>query len=270
MRHRRRCHRDVPRDRFLSQRPSRKGSSLNHAPALVSDPSIPSVSQAIADTLLFGPIANRECQQKLRIATATTFSPHSDGRLALRKEERKGLLSGCRAPRPIERCQQKNSRHLARLSLDRVAQDHRCETKRGRLFGSGVEGHPRCGEHMKLALARTPRGDSRRALCRSSAITAYVFLIGLLLTQYTITGYDASAHMTEETHEADLRAERDLEVHRDLGVLRLHPAVGRLVRDAGSGGYDSAAAFQPATGTSRPRRRSSSTRSGKSWRDLRC
>jgi amino acid permease (GABA permease) len=31
----------------------------------------------------------------------------------------------------------------------------------------------------------------------------YVFLIGLLNAQYTLTGYDASAHMTEETHKAD-------------------------------------------------------------------
>jgi amino acid permease (GABA permease) len=30
----------------------------------------------------------------------------------------------------------------------------------------------------------------------------YVFVIGLLLAQYTLTGYDASAHMTEETHNA--------------------------------------------------------------------
>lgn len=30
----------------------------------------------------------------------------------------------------------------------------------------------------------------------------YVGLIGLLLAQYTFTGYDASAHMTEETHDA--------------------------------------------------------------------
>jgi len=30
----------------------------------------------------------------------------------------------------------------------------------------------------------------------------YVALIGLLLAQYTLTGYDASAHMTEETHNA--------------------------------------------------------------------
>ncbi|MBA3349372.1 MAG: amino acid permease [Actinobacteria bacterium] len=31
----------------------------------------------------------------------------------------------------------------------------------------------------------------------------YVFLIGLLLAQYTFTGYDASAHMTEETRNAE-------------------------------------------------------------------
>jgi amino acid permease (GABA permease) len=30
----------------------------------------------------------------------------------------------------------------------------------------------------------------------------YVFFIGMLLAQYTLTGYDASAHMTEETHDA--------------------------------------------------------------------
>ena len=30
----------------------------------------------------------------------------------------------------------------------------------------------------------------------------YIVLIGLLMAQYTFTGYDASAHMTEETHNA--------------------------------------------------------------------
>ncbi|WJX21318.1 Mitochondrial branched-chain amino acid (BCAA) aminotransferase [Trifolium repens] len=31
----------------------------------------------------------------------------------------------------------------------------------------------------------------------------YMFLLGLLMSQYTLTGYDASAHMTEETKGAD-------------------------------------------------------------------
>jgi amino acid transporter len=39
-------------------------------------------------------------------------------------------------------------------------------------------------------------------------IGVYVFLIGLLLAQYTLTGYDASAHMTEETHKADTAPSR--------------------------------------------------------------
>ena len=34
-------------------------------------------------------------------------------------------------------------------------------------------------------------------------IPLYVALIGLLNAQYTLTGYDASAHMSEETHDAD-------------------------------------------------------------------
>ncbi|MDQ2743578.1 MAG: amino acid permease [Chloroflexota bacterium] len=35
-----------------------------------------------------------------------------------------------------------------------------------------------------------------------SGARIYVFLLGLLLAQYTFTGYDASAHMTEETKDA--------------------------------------------------------------------
>jgi amino acid permease (GABA permease) len=38
----------------------------------------------------------------------------------------------------------------------------------------------------------------------------YVLLLGLLLGQYTFTGYDASAHMTEETHDAARKAPRGI------------------------------------------------------------
>jgi len=34
------------------------------------------------------------------------------------------------------------------------------------------------------------------------ASPAYVAVIGILMAQYTLTGFDASAHMTEETHNA--------------------------------------------------------------------
>ena len=38
----------------------------------------------------------------------------------------------------------------------------------------------------------------------------YVGLLGLLLAQYTFTGYDASAHMTEETHDAAIAGPRGI------------------------------------------------------------
>jgi amino acid transporter len=40
--------------------------------------------------------------------------------------------------------------------------------------------------------------------------TFYVLLLGLLLAQYTFTGYDASAHMTEETHNASRSGPRGI------------------------------------------------------------
>src|SRR6476469_9524850 len=40
----------------------------------------------------------------------------------------------------------------------------------------------------------------------SGFIFFYVFLTGLLMAQYTITGYDASAHMSEETRQASIGA----------------------------------------------------------------
>ena len=36
----------------------------------------------------------------------------------------------------------------------------------------------------------------------------YVLPLGFLLTMYTVTGYDASAHVSEETHEAEMAAAR--------------------------------------------------------------
>jgi len=41
-------------------------------------------------------------------------------------------------------------------------------------------------------------------------LSPYVFFVGLLMAQYTFTGYDASAHMSEETRGAELSAPRGL------------------------------------------------------------
>ena len=43
-----------------------------------------------------------------------------------------------------------------------------------------------------------------------AGIPLYVMLIGLLNAQYTLTGYDASAHMSEETHNAERSAPRGI------------------------------------------------------------
>ena len=43
-----------------------------------------------------------------------------------------------------------------------------------------------------------------------AGIPLYVMLIGLLNAQYTLTGYDASAHMSEETHDAERAAPRGI------------------------------------------------------------
>ena len=75
----------------------------------------------------------------------------------------------------------------------------------------------------------------------------YIVLIGLLLAQYTFTGYDASAHMTEETHNAATAGPRGIvmsivvSLDRRLGAADRrhvrHPAlrqrVGSLRRAAG-------------------------------------
>ncbi|XP_058087834.1 amino-acid permease BAT1 homolog isoform X2 [Magnolia sinica] len=38
----------------------------------------------------------------------------------------------------------------------------------------------------------------------------YIFCLGLLMSQYTLSGYDASAHMTEETKNADVNGPRGI------------------------------------------------------------
>jgi amino acid transporter len=45
---------------------------------------------------------------------------------------------------------------------------------------------------------------------RYRASPAYVAIIGILLSQYTITGFDASAHLSEETHNAATEAPRGI------------------------------------------------------------
>jgi amino acid transporter len=76
----------------------------------------------------------------------------------------------------------------------------------------------------------------------------YIFLIGLLLAQYTLTGYDASAHMTEETHDADVAGPRG--VYRSVVVSVIFGWIlllGVWYAVQGETGYTNALGFQLAT-----------------------
>ena len=78
--------------------------------------------------------------------------------------------------------------------------------------------------------------------------TLYIFLIGLLLAQYTITGYDASAHMTEETHQAAVSGPNGIwksVVYSVIFGWILLIAVWAAVQ--GQKGYNNALGFQLAT-----------------------
>ena len=76
----------------------------------------------------------------------------------------------------------------------------------------------------------TNRASRRAVTARNSGSTCC--RSGFLLTMYTITGYDASAHVSEETHGADeLGAEGRLALGPLLGGLRLDRAAGDHVRD---------------------------------------
>lgn len=43
-----------------------------------------------------------------------------------------------------------------------------------------------------------------------TGVAIYAFMLGLLMAQYTFTGFDASAHLSEETHEASTAAPRGI------------------------------------------------------------
>jgi amino acid transporter len=78
--------------------------------------------------------------------------------------------------------------------------------------------------------------------------TLYIFLIGLLLAQYTLTGYDASAHMTEETNDAATAGPRG--VYRSVVVSVIFGWIlllGVWYAMQGADGYTNALSFQLAT-----------------------
>ena len=75
----------------------------------------------------------------------------------------------------------------------------------------------------------------------------YVFFIGMLIAQYTITGFDASAHLTEETHDAEVSGSkamiRAVYISAIFGLLL---TLSMLYAIPKAGGYDKLAATVPA------------------------
>jgi amino acid transporter len=67
-----------------------------------------------------------------------------------------------------------------------------------------------------LPTKKTPIGDVFTSYTNNTGFsggvltTVWVTAVGLMLAQYTITGFDASAHMTEETHDAAVSGPRGI------------------------------------------------------------
>ena len=115
-------------------------------------------------------------------------------------------------------------RHRHRDDLRRLHRDHRAapgaEPAQRQPAGQaehdlGVVAHGRRAADRGGADHRAAASTSRRPSCSArrsttpasaTAVFWFVFGIGLLMAQYTITGYDASAHMSEETRTASRAA----------------------------------------------------------------
>ena len=89
-------------------------------------------------------------------------------------------------------------------------------------------------QHQSFNYVFTERFNNTGYFDGQTASLSFWFVVvpfGFLLTQYTITGFDACAHLSEETDLGfDRGGEGDLAVDLLLGCRRLHPAALRGVR----------------------------------------
>ena len=69
---------------------------------------------------------------------------------------------------------------------------------------------PKSGTHQSASFLFGSTGWHAFAGLSGFSIPFYIFLIGLLNAQYTFTGYDASAHVTEETLQANIAGPRGI------------------------------------------------------------
>jgi amino acid transporter len=61
-------------------------------------------------------------------------------------------------------------------------------------------------QSVSYVFTQTVNNTGLSGVSTHGIVFIYIFLTGLLMAQYTITGYDASAHMSEETRNASLAA----------------------------------------------------------------
>jgi amino acid transporter len=69
------------------------------------------------------------------------------------------------------------------------------------------------GQHLdfsRLFTFTNYTGDAGGGVWPQSNSILYAFVVGLLLVTYTVTGYDASAHTSEETHNAEVNVPRGM------------------------------------------------------------
>ncbi len=89
-------------------------------------------------------------------------------------------------------------------------------------------------QHQSFGYVFTERFNNSGYADGSTSSFAFWFAIlpfGFLLTQYTITGFDACAHLSEETEAASTAAAKGIwQLDLLLGARRLHPAAGRRLR----------------------------------------
>ena len=90
-------------------------------------------------------------------------------------------------------------------------------------------------QHQSFSYVFTERFNNSGYADGSTTTLAFWFVVvpfGFLLTQYTITGFDACAHLSEETGGGlEGGGQGHLAVDLLLGDRRLHPAAVRRVRD---------------------------------------
>lgn len=73
-----------------------------------------------------------------------------------------------------------------------------------------LAGSPVALDFSRLFHFQNFTGDSGGGVFPATGVAPFVFLLGLLFVCYTLTGYDASAHTSEETHDAQVNVPKGM------------------------------------------------------------